>query len=63
MKNEKFNFIRTSDKDTINLLYEQGFQLLSKDGECATFINETNKLNFDNNIDKSKLQYTNMLCI
>ncbi|MBQ0035585.1 MAG: hypothetical protein KBT35_01565 [Firmicutes bacterium] len=59
---EKFNFVRTIDSDTKKLLISQGFKIVSDDGTCATFINESNKLNFDS-IDKSKLQYTNMLCI
>lgn len=59
---EKFNFIRTSDDETMKLLISQGFKLMSNDGNIATFINDVSKMNFDN-IDKSKLQYTNMLCI
>ena len=59
---EKFNFIRTSDDETMKLLISQGFKLMSNDGNIATFINDASKMNFDN-IDKSKLQYTNMLCI
>ena len=60
---EKFNFIRTTDEETKQLLLREGFKLFTNDGNCATFINETNKLNFTDCIDKSKLQYTNMLCI
>lgn len=60
---KQFNFIRTTDEDTKRILFEEGFKLLSDDGVCSTFINETNKLNFATGIDKSKLQYTNMLCI
>lgn len=60
---EKFNFIRTTDEETKQLLLNEGFKLITDDGNCATFINETNKLNFADSIDRSKLQYTNMLCI
>lgn len=60
---EKFNFIRTTDDETKKLLLEEGFKLFTDDGNCATFINETNKLNFTNGVDKTKLQFTNMLCI
>lgn len=59
---ENFNFIRTTDEDTKRILFAEGFKLLSDDGNCVTFINETNKIKFCS-IDSSKIQYTNMLCI
>lgn len=59
---EKFNFIRTTDSNTKSLLLSQGFKIVSDNKDCYVFINETNKLNFDS-IDKTKIQYTNMLYI
>ena len=58
----KQNFIRVKDKDTIETLINLGFKQVDEQNNVVTFINDTN-LKFSNEIDTSKLQYTNMLCI
>lgn len=55
----KQNFIRTTDVDTKNTLIKQGFKLVSQDGNSYTFLNDRS-LSFEY---KSKIQYTNILCI
>lgn len=55
----KQNFIKTSDEDTKNKLLKEGFKLISQDGNVFTFLND-HSLTFE---DKTKIQYTNMLCI
>jgi hypothetical protein len=55
----KQNFLKTTDEDTKNKLLEQGFKLISQDGSTYTFLNDTT-LTFE---DKSKITYTNILCI
>lgn len=55
----KYNFIRTSDEETKNKLIKENFKLVSQDGNMYTFIND-HSLTFD---DRSKIQYTNILCI
>lgn len=55
----KQNFLRTSDEETKEKLLSQGFKLISQDGNMFTFLND-HALTFE---DKSKIQYTNMLCI
>jgi predicted RNA binding protein YcfA (HicA-like mRNA interferase family) len=54
----KYNFIKTSDKETINTLLAEGFKLVSQDGNVATFLND-HSLTFDNT--NKKFQYSNML--
>ena len=58
----KYNFIRTQDKDTFKLLKDQGFQLIDDKNGFFTFVNDKT-LKFDEGVDVSKVQYTNMLCI
>lgn len=55
---QKYNFIRTSDKETKEKLLSEGFELVSRDGDVATFLNNRS-LTFDNT--NQKIQYTNML--
>lgn len=55
---QKYNFIRTSDKETKEKLLSEGFELVSQDGDVATFLNK-HSLTFDNT--NQKIQYTNML--
>lgn len=55
----KQNFLRTSDEETKEKLLSQGFKLISQDGNVYTFIND-HTLTFE---DKTKISYTNMLCI
>lgn len=55
----KQNFIRTTDEDTKNQLLDKGFKLISQDGGVYTFMNDC-AITFEN---KTKIQYTNMLCV
>lgn len=56
----KCNFIRTTDKDTGELLISLGFQLVDKNNGVYTFLN-SDKMEFSNDVNKSKIQYSNML--
>ncbi len=54
----KYNFLKTSDKETKEKLLKEGFKLVSQDGNVATFLND-HSLTFDNT--NNKIQYSNML--
>lgn len=54
----KYNFIKTSDKETKENLLMEGFKLVSQDGNVATFLNN-HSLTFENT--NNKIQYSNML--
>ena len=54
----KYNFIKTSDKETKEKLLKEGFKLISQDGNVATFVNN-HSLTFENT--NNKIQYSNML--
>lgn len=54
----RYNFIKTSDKETKEKLLKEGFKLVSQDGNVATFLNN-HSLTFENT--NNKIQYTNML--
>ena len=54
----KYNFIKTSDKETKENLLKEGFKLVSQDGNVATFLNN-HSLTFENT--SNKIQYSNML--
>ena len=60
----KQNFIKTSDKPTADILINLGFQQVDFSSGIYTFLN-TDKMQFsdDIDIDKSKIQYSNNLCI
>lgn len=58
----KQNFIQTTDKSTATTLLNLGFQKIDEQNGVYTFLND-NKLQFSNVVDKSKVQYSNMLCI
>ena len=53
----KYNFIKTSDKETKEKLLKEGFKLVSQDGNVATFLNN-HSLTFENT--NNKIQYSNM---
>ena len=56
-------FIIVQDEATANKLIASGFQLVSKLNDTYTFMNQVPQhFNFDE-IDKSKLAYTNILSI
>lgn len=54
----KYNFIKTSDKETKENLLKEGFKLVSQDGNVVTFLNN-HSLIFENT--NNKIQYSNML--
>ena len=54
----KYNFIKTSDKETKEKLLKEGFKLVSQDGNVATFLNN-HSLTFENT--NNKIHYSNML--
>ena len=56
----KYNFIKTSDKETKENLLKEGFKLVSQDEKVWTFINDYS-LTFDNT--NNKIQYSNILSI
>lgn len=58
----KQNFIRTTDVSTSVSLLKLGFQKVDESNGIYTFLN-TDKLQFSEDIDKTKIQYTNMLYI
>ena len=54
----KQNFIRCSDKDTIEKLKQLGFQLVEEKNNVAVFINDVSKrVDFD----KSKIAYSDIM--
>lgn len=60
---QKKNFITTNDKETADKLIDEGFQLVSQNNGTYTFLNKLPKnFNFDE-VDKTKMAYTNMLNI
>lgn len=58
----KQNFIRTTDGKTAEQLVKLGFQKIDESNGIYVFLN-CGKKQFEENLDKSKIQYTNMLCI
>lgn len=58
----KQNFIKTSDSEIASKMTNLGFQKIDEQNGIYTFLN-TDKLMFSDDIDKSKIQYSNMLNI
>lgn len=58
----KQNFIKTSDSDIAKKLVNIGFQKIDESNGIYTFLN-SDKMNFSEDIDKSKIQYSNILNI
>lgn len=58
----KQNFIKTSDYETAKILISIGFQKIDEQNGIYTFLN-SEKMQFSNDIDKRKIQYSNMLSI
>ena len=56
----KENFIKTQDLSTSIILSKLGFQKVDEQNGVYTFLN-TDKIHFSNEVDRSKIQYTNML--
>lgn len=60
--NKNPNFIKVSDKDTVEKLMKLGFQLVDTSNNIHTFLN-TDKIQFSKEIDINKIRYSNVLCI
>ena len=58
----KENFIKTQDLSTSIILSKLGFQKVDEQNGIYTFLN-TDKIHFSNDVDRSKIQYSNMLCV
>lgn len=59
----KQNFIKTTDSETSKKLSALGFQKVDNTNGVYTFLNN-GKIRFsDNDIDKKKIQYSNILSI
>lgn len=58
----KQHFIKVSDKDTADKLIKLGFQVVDTTNNIYTFLN-SDKLRFSDEINLSKIQYSNTLCI
>ena len=58
----KENFIKTQDLSTSIILSKLGFQKVDEQNGVYTFLN-TDKIHFSNEVDRSKIQYSNMLYI
>ena len=56
----KQNFITTKDAPTATLLLKQGYQKVQDSNGIYVFLN-TDKFQFSNDIDITKIQYSNML--
>ena len=56
----KQNFITTKDAHTSTLLSQQGYQQVQNSNGIYVFLN-TDKFQFSNDIDITKIQYSNML--
>lgn len=54
------NFIKTSDSETAKKLTNLGFQKIDDKNGVYTFLN-ADKMQFSDDIDKSKIQYSNIL--
>lgn len=53
-------FIRTQDKSTATLLLNKGYQQIQNNNGIYVFLN-SDKMQFSNDIDMKKIQYSNML--
>lgn len=53
-------FIRTQDKSTATLLSNKGYQQVQNNNGIYVFLN-SDKMQFSNDIDMRKIQYSNML--
>lgn len=58
---QKKNFIKTTDKETAEKLEFAGFQLVSQSNGVYTFLNQLPQNFVFDEVDKTKMAYTNML--
>ena len=57
----KYNFLKISDKTIKDKLVKEGLKLINESNEIYTFLN-SDKIQFsEKDIDKSKIQYSNIL--
>ena len=56
----KTKFIKTMDSRTATILNKIGFQMVSESNGIYIFMN-SDKIQFSNDIDKTKIQYSNIL--
>lgn len=56
----KTKFIKTMDSRTATILKKIGFQMVSESNGIYIFMN-SDKIQFSNDIDKTKIQYSNIL--
>ena len=61
-RNKKMNFICTKDEQTASVLENLGFKRIDSNNGYYMFLN-CEALKFSNEVDISKIQYTNMLCV
>ena len=55
------NLIKTTDKETADKLISAGFQLVSTHSNVYTFLNQIPKNFSFEEVDKTKMAYTNIL--
>ena len=58
----KYNFIKTKDTNIRDILKKIGFRLVDDKNGFYTFVND-NTLKFSEDVDTSKIHYTNILCL
>lgn len=58
----KMNFIKVKDEETAEKLKNLNFQLIDFSDGIYTFLNNAS-FHFSNDIDVTKIKYSNMLCI
>ena len=58
---QKQNFIMTTDKETADKFISAGFQLVSQTGSAFTFLNQLPKNFSFEEVDNTKVAYTNIL--
>ena len=58
----KYNFIRTQDQKVAEVLKESGLKVIDESNGFFTFVNDQ-ALKFSDDVDTSKIHYTNMLCL
>lgn len=59
MDRKDYNFIMTTFEDTAQQLIDEGFQLISKEGNKYTFLNNNKQIKFDN----KKCVFSNILSV
>ena len=55
-------FIKTQDEETANQLKQSGFLFVQKENNYYVFANNSS-VNFADNINQTKINYSNKICI